>query len=74
MGKQKLRRCQKLFVLKRNDLYSIGQDGWTSQIEKADVFPEDQVERAVKINIGMPCRVVQVMPCRIDGAPVKDVS
>ncbi len=69
-----VRRQQKIGVLRRNGLYWAGSTAWVDCIEKAKMFPVAQLRDKARIEIGMPCELVHVMPIADPTMPVEIVG
>lgn len=67
-------RAQKIGVLRRNGLYWAGSTAWVERIEAAKVFPVSQLVEKARIEIGMPCELVHVMPIADPAMPIKTVG
>ena len=61
MSERTLWRGQRLYALERNGLYWTG-GGWGADIRLASIYPEKQAKRMARIDIGMNCELVEVMP------------
>lgn len=55
-------RDQKVFVIGQNDKWFTKSGGWTDDIRLAAMWPEKQAKSKVRIDIGMPCELVEVRP------------
>lgn len=66
MTERKFRRGQRLYALERNGRYWTG-GGWGADIRLASIYPEKQAKRMARIDIGMPCELVEVMPSLLAG-------
>jgi len=57
-----MRRDQRIFAILRNEKYYTKARGWTDDLNNAAIWPEKQARSKVKIDIGMPCEIVEVFP------------
>lgn len=55
-------RDQMIGVLRRNGLYWAGGTAWVEQIEKARVYPVKRPAEKARIDIGIPCEIVHILP------------
>jgi hypothetical protein len=55
-------RYQKIGVLRRNGRYWAGSTAWVDRIELAKVIPVNQLRDKARIDVGMPCEIVHVLP------------
>lgn len=69
-----VRRQQKVGVLRRNGLFWAGSTAWVDRIELAKMLPIKQLRDAARIEIGMPCELVHVMPMAIPHIEVEIVG
>lgn len=57
-----LPRNQRLYALKRADQFWAGGSIWVDDVRRASVFPERSAKSKMKIDIGMDCEMVEVVP------------
>lgn len=57
-----MKREQKIYVVFRSGGYLMKSGGWTSDVRLAAMWPEKQARSKVKIDVGMPCELVEVFP------------
>ncbi len=62
MGDDPIFRDQKIGVLRRNGRYWAGGHAWVDRIEQAKVFPVNQLRDKARIDVGMPCELVHILP------------
>lgn len=55
-------RNQKIGVLSRNGLYWAGRTSWVEKVEHARVYPINMLVIKARIDVGMPCELLHVVP------------
>lgn len=60
------RRGQKLCIVRRDGEYWLGGGGWCDDPSLAKVWPDNQVDGKVRVEIGMPCEILYVAPFVIE--------
>lgn len=57
-----LRTDQRIFAIRRKGLYLTKAGAWISDIRRAVIYPHKQARRKAKIDVGMQCELVEVLP------------
>lgn len=55
-------RDQLLVVVRRNGKYFTKRGGWVGDVTNAHVWPLNQARSVARIDIGMPCELVEIVP------------
>lgn len=55
-------RSQKLYAIRRDDKFFAKGGAWTPNIEQAFISPEKVARGKVRMDIGMPCDLIEVYP------------
>lgn len=61
-------RSQQIFAIRRKGKWYAKREGWTDQIERAAIYPRKNCERIIRIDIGMACEIVEIVPQLIEGS------
>lgn len=71
-----MERVQRLFAVRRNGRFYgsyKSRTWWCSSIEDACIWPEKQARSKARIDVGMPCELVEVQPVIRPYGEVTDV-
>lgn len=59
----KVVRNQKIYAIRRNGSYWLGQGSWIGDIRLARILPKRQAESEIRIAVGLSgCELVEVVP------------